>query len=243
VLHVSKGLGFPGGVAPGFDASHLAASQTRFSGIAMGGNFVDLLTGKPGVVAGGSFTAGIGGIIGPYSYSTTSALVSKFSGKPATVDTAVTFGAIAMFTSIAASPTYLFNSSDSSGSGVGLAISSAGVLSIGIAGIATIASAITLSPNISYFLAASANRNGAGAYDYAFVAQRLDNGQCFRTSGTSGAISAPVASTGAYDCGGRASTTAPNAQLSAMMYSTNFTPVAALQMWVDPWSFWYPDRD
>src|SRR4051812_30138987 len=80
------------GIAPGFDPSHVAAQNIRFSGAAASNGFASILTGAPSSLLGVP-TNKIIGLIGPTRVYT-SVQGDRFTGQNPALDDACTLGAI-----------------------------------------------------------------------------------------------------------------------------------------------------
>lgn len=229
-------LAFPAGVAPGFDPTHIAGAGVRFSGIALAGNFINLLNGARGAITG-SPTGAIDGVIGPATnYPTAgSTAQSTFSGNAATNDTSSTIAAIVRFPATGATFQGIF-ANGSNAAGINLGLKTPGALvQLTMFGVVARDSAIVISPNIPYFIAAS--QNGSTIINY--VAARLDNGVVVTSTSASGT---PTAPNGTFVIGnGPAGSTPASGNIAAVMYSNKYTSMQQLLAWAaDPWSFWYP---
>lgn len=229
---------FPG-TNPGFDPEHPCAAQTRLSAVAMGGNFVDLTTGRPGSITG-SPTNSVG-LIGPRIGFPGSTDVVTFSGKPTSSFPNYTFGCIVAFDVVNAANQFLISSSNS-GVGARLSIANAGgsKLSIGINGLSALTAAqIPIVANTPYALFGSLAWVSPNVLFNA-VAVNLTNGIVLSQS-SSVASGAPGTDSGTCGIGNRGSALHAQGRIAAAMYSTGFMPMASLLQWAaDPWSFWYP---
>lgn len=232
-------LAFPG-TKPGFDPSHIAAAQTRLSAAAMGGNFVDLTTGKSGAITG-SPTNSIG-LIGPRIGFPGSTDLVTFSGKPTASFPNYTFGCVVAFDVVNVTNQFLISSSNG-GTGVRLSIVNAGgsKLSIGINSLGGFnATQIPIAVNTPYALFGSLAWVSPNALCNA-VAVNLTNGVVLSQSSSVAAGGAPGADSGTCSIGNRGSSLHAQGRIAAAMYSTEFTPISSLLQWAaDPWSFWYP---
>lgn len=228
-------LGFPGGVLPGFDPSHVAAKGTIFSGVASGSGFVDILRGKPGTITG-TPTASIDGRMGPNTLFLGGTDECSFTGYPTTNFTSVTLAAIVNYNG-AGNPYNTAVETASNGGGWFLAHTGS-VIRAAAQSVAFIDSTIAIPPaNVPFFYAFSTNGVTAN-----FVLVRLDTGQIFSQGGVTSA--SPSAPNGTTLVGG-ADTTNRQASggVATAMFNTRFMSVPELRAWAqDPWAYWYPRR-
>lgn len=236
-------LAFPCGLVPGFDPSHSASRNCRFSVVNIGSGAVNLLNGKPGVVT--NFAQTIDGIIGPAQISTTSGgsqCFYTFSGGPTAPETQITFACIIR----AGAP--LFNSTILANNEVGAFNAGAYFHSNNLnwemdvppSGLGS--ANFVLTQGVPYFLGGSIDNSG----NYTTIAVRMDTGQVvFTSSGVAAHGIAATATTGHFYVG-----SFENAgsgflgSIAAAMYSGCFLSLPQWQQWAaDPWSFWYPDVD
>lgn len=230
ILRRNTPFSFPAGRNPGIDLSHIAAGIPRFSGIASGnGSFINLMTGAPGTVAG-TPTAVSDGYLGRATNFATSTDAVTFSGNPAVLDSVVTFGAIALFTSITGNQG-IFNSATVGADGWLFYVSNQLTL---FANNSTVSSGTNLVGNIPYFLICSTNSSVTN-----FLWMRLDNG-VVSTATTSSLTS--LTSNGTYKVASDNFGNATNSRLAAVMFSAGiFMSISQMLQWAqDPWSYWYP---
>lgn len=241
-------IAFPVGVAPGFDPSHIAARSATLCAVASGGNFVDMLTGKPGTITGAP-TANISGIIGPnvkFGGGTDNVAIAgkRFYGANA-APLADTMAAIVIMNSAAAQQAFLSLAT----SGVGASYSWLGTMGVNTisaifkAGNPGLASTWAGSVSVPLFVATSQNLSAASAATQTanIVVCRLDTGQMY--ANTASQTGSGVGSRdGTYNIGSRGAASVPStANIAAAMASDAFLPLALLTQWAaDPWSFWYP---
>jgi len=230
-----RGLAYPAGFAPGFDPSHPAAGpKARFSGIALGGNFVSLFRGNSGSTSG-TLIAGIDGRIGPLTKFTGTGPSSTFSGQSAVNETSWTIGAI-FISNGPGSDVYFCTSSAAGGGQVYLntnVTTTFGITASGGGGSAT--SGIAAVSGVPYFVAGSVNSSASN-----FVVKRLDTGQIF-TAQSSGITTATP--NGTYMVGSRAALDNNSCAkgLAAVMATAQFCSLQQLLIWAaDHCSFWYP---
>jgi hypothetical protein len=247
ILPRSNFLAYPAGVAPGFDPTHVAANNCRFSGITVPGNYFSLFSGKAGQLPAQPLAnIGIDGYIGCFAQCSQlgGGQGVVFSGFPATDDKLVTFGAICIQTDTSAQRAIIRNANaGTTGSFLSMPNSVGGFLCIRASTPnITLTSNITPIANVPYFVGASANWNTGAAN---FVLLRLDTGSIL-TSSITGSSGDPTAGDGQYSVGDYSSggTSSPShAKIAAAMYANQFMSSAQLLQWAaNPWSFWYPRR-
>lgn len=239
---------FPCGVSPGFDPSHIVAANTRFSGVAMGGNFVDLLTGRLGSVTGAP-TANIREIIGPnVKFGGGTDNISITGKKSFGADAAPlgdTLAAIVILNSSASQQALLALGTSGTDTGYSY-LSTTGanaIFGIGHQG-ATLLAASSWAGTllVPIFIAASQSLSASvGATQTAnLVAVRLDTGQTFANTASNSGYTAGSRN-GTYNIGSRGASSLPStANVAALMSSDRFAALSELLVWAaDPWSFWY----
>jgi hypothetical protein len=227
---------FPG-TQPGFNPSHPAAAKPLFSGVSMGGNFINLGIGAGGGARGtivGSPTPKILPSIGLATLFVASASV-QFSF-PATNFTNYTIAAIVNWLGTnAASQDIAGNDTSSGGVGTDLGLSSTGVVSVRLNAVSVASTLPALVANASYLIAASGTSASGANMMYA----RLDTGQIFSqfvSSGTSTTANGTLTIGNVGDA-----SRFFNGSIATAMYSNSFLSLAQLTQWAaDPWSFWYP---
>jgi hypothetical protein len=233
----SYGLAYPAGVAPGFDPTHIASTNTLFSAAVLGGNHVNILNGKPGVITG-SPTPKILGALGP-SVNYPVGGKSVFATAIATNYAEMTMAAFVQFdtATAAAIRDVIGNSITSTSSGYRFGASSAANFLWTIAGAST-ASSIPVVANVPYFIATSIKSATRGNV----AVCRLDTGQIF-TDTAATATTAVVGGTN-YTVGNRDDTIRGTVgAVGPVMMSDVFLSVQQLAFWAaDPWSFWYPQK-
>jgi hypothetical protein len=224
-------LSFPGGRKPGFDQTHPAANKIRFSGIASNGNFINLLRGIKGTVAG-SPTASITRNGPAVNFLATTANIT-FTNNPSVNDTSVTIAGIITFAAITTFQ-YFFETATVSG-GWKFGTQSAKKLDLTQEGVAEYEGTQILVAGVPYFAAVSAAPSSA----INFVTTNLTNGQIITS--TVANTTNPTAGTATYTVGNDRSTEFCNGALSAVMFSGVYLPMSILIQWAQrPWDFWYP---
>lgn len=233
-------LAFPAGRAPGFDPTHVASRSCSpnfgFSGIASGGGFVDLLTGRAGTQAGAPAGVCFGGT-GPAITFTGVTDAITFTGKNVGAFSSGTIAGIVQFNSIGANYQSVFEL-NSAGANLGL-LALRGVNHVlTIFTVADAPSTILPLAGVPYFLAASLL--GGSMINYivrnlatgALITQVVATGLSF--AGTTG---------GVYKVGNNAAQQTLGG-VAAAMFNRTFMSMAELIQWsADPWSFWYPVDD
>lgn len=224
-----SGFPYPAGATPGFDPSHIAAAQTRFSAVCYGANFISLLNASTGVVTASPTTSLIG-LIGRVTIFTATAVLS-FSNQSTNNDATATFAAILVPNNNFASQT-IFSTSNNGTTGIdfGVASDKARISSGGVAGSGSVA----ITSGIPIFLAANFNNGTVN-----FVIANLATG-IIRTDTSSGS-GGPTAPNGTYLIGnGSGGTTPQQTGIAAVMFSARYMPTYQLLQWAaNPWSFWY----
>jgi hypothetical protein len=231
----SHGLEFPQGYAPGFDSGHSAARNPRYSGIATGNAFVNLLSGKASVVTG-AITAGKD-VIGPVAVSPASG--TAYNSIPNSfADTTPSGATVAGIFTIQSSPA---NSNLLIGTNVTNAITAiylsfTSLIFAVFYNNVTVSSGFVPALNTPYFYAASIN-SGVGVN---FVLVNLHTGQ---TKSINVAQATAIGTQGAvnYCIGGNTNGTNGGLSVAAAMYSSTYLSMSQMLVWAqDPWGFWYP---
>lgn len=232
-------LAYPVGVAPGFDASHPAAGgigpEHGFSGTAMAGGFVSLLSGAV-ATKGGAPVPGLNATIGPDVVFSNAAHQYTLAGQSTASDAAYTCGGIFYVTTFS-NNNYLFVNS-STNAGCTLRFTSTGQVVLIFVGQGNgVTSTFTLSASTPYFVAGS---RGATTGD--IIAVNLITGQVSTFSATVTTTS-PSAVNGTYTIGNNAGSQINFAGgIAAVMYAPQRISLATMLQWAaDPWAFWYPD--
>lgn len=240
---------YPAGASPGFDPTHIAANSCTLAAIASAGSFIDLLTGKPGTVAG-TPTAAMHGVIGPCvkfnGGSDNVAISGKKTYSTTTAPLNVTLAAIILLNASAAAEAFLSlgtSGVDASYTYFGTSGASATPIAIGNQGLANVSVAWTASLSVPFFVAASQSLSAtSGATQTGnLILTRLDTGQTYTGTGSNGSYTTGSRN-GTYNIGSRGASNIPaTANIAAVMASDNFLSLAALRQWAsDPWAFWYP---
>lgn len=229
---------FPGTSAR-FDPSHIAANSVLFSGVSLGGTFINVLRGRGPTTTNGTPAPVIVSPIGSGMRYSASGDYHLFSGNPTGIESICTIAGIFMVTgTITAGSHFLFESGSGSRA-VGLYWNNLGRVFFNRYGLTdTSSSAInTVTAGVPYFVCASSD----GATQTNFLLQRLDTGAV--SSEQVATASAPGSGNGTYIIGNSANLAAetPAGPIAAVMFSRALTSVAAMQQWArDPWAFWYP---
>ena len=225
-------LAFPGR-APGFDTTHRAAygisNGYGFSGIALNGNFINLLSGKPGVIAG-TVTGSIDGLFGPVCTFSASGSQITFPGQSTKTNTVVTMACIARGYTGNYAGIFL---TGSNGNGWGIQNNSTSVWGIQTPSNNNISGPV-ISNGTPYFFAASGSYAAQN-----FVVVNLATGKILTTvSNTSTSSSQP---NGTYWVGTQGNGLEWNAGVAAVMFAPSFMSLPALLQWAQrPWDFGYP---
>lgn len=227
-------LGFPGGVRPGVDPTHVLSRGCWFSGVAYGSNFLNLLSGGLGSNTGSP--ASVLDSAGPATQYT-STTKSSFSGPAASAT-----GTIACIVK----KTVAFNGTnewicDFGGSTVGYGLAALNGTPLLFDNV-SISSGLTMSVGVPYLYIGSWIDTSSTTVTVNFVLVDLTTGRI-----TSATVSSSTSAHGPSTLfiGNRNDGIRPWAgNLYALCASTAFFSVSGLlQIAVDPWSFWYPRRD
>ena len=234
-------LVYPGSTRAGFNPNHLAVGKgiVRYSGVAAGANFANLLTAKVPTI-NGTITATIDGTLGRTMTNTTASSYLSCPGVNDTSPGAVTFGGIVTPIGLAALFGVMFSNNNGSGTNADTWFyftSGAIVPTLFVQG-GGVQAGITLTAGVPYFIVMSTQGTILNS-----LVLNLRTGNVLTTSSSiSKTIGTPTAST--YNIGGTAgaSNRYMNASLAAIMYSVNnFLSIPQLQAWAAaPWDFWYP---
>lgn len=239
------GLEYPIGATPRFDPAHLAASNTLFSGIASGPNFVNTLTGQPGTPNGGvnAPSANQQGIIGPSIYIPNNGNITF--PYQATAWAAQTMAAIVAFDSATSGSVRNIMSTSASGlTGMLLAVNTGGAnttwsYEIGGTLSACTGSTLQAAPIIAgmpYFWAVSI----ANGLPVNTVLVQLGTGRVSILS-IANALSFNAGDATIYIGNRGTNTRQAIGKIAAAMHANNYLSIPQLLQWAsDPWSFWYP---
>jgi hypothetical protein len=235
LLRIRNKLVFPGGRAPGFDPTQIAAASTTplLSAVTgRNGNFINAQSGVAGAVTGAP-AFGLDSYIGPALAFTSTARTAFASSLTTAANLGVTFGVICSTPSSFAANAAFFE--DPTGYIPGAA-SGTIFLSFDTGGGTDINFGITLSVSTPYFIAMTANN----AVSYAYVVN-LRTGKT--VSVTKGANTTPSAGT-QFCIGNYHGGTLPwGGKIAAIAWMRGLMGLPALEAWAaDPWSYWYPPR-
>jgi hypothetical protein len=233
-------LGIPGR-RPGFDPSHPAAQNIRYSGVANGANFISLLNGKPGTPSiSGSV---LDGQIGPAATIAT----TTGGGNNITVagggsaPSVATIACIFKFNGTSAGNYQGLLGTFASGFGWWIGIENA-VQNITVSSggtSSTTAFTPVLSVGVPYFVAVSSSLTGGN-----LVVVNLATGAIQSQTVTYGSSLSAAGGEAPYVLGTTFTFAAANGldgSMAAAMYSAQFMSLSQLQQWAqDPWAFWYP---
>ncbi len=233
LLAPPSNLEFPAYRAPGFDPTHPASPGLFYSGIAVSGSFVNLLTGAPA-----SITGTVSAIMTPQGpgarcVTTLSGLVAA---TPASVAaSAITFGAIITLTASIATGVFLQINGGSSSY-----LYQASRVLFMAAGGSTFSSGVTLALNVPYFVAVSYNGSTAR-----WVVANLNTGQITQATTSATHTIGTLGGSTTFVSGGTSGAYFMDGQINAGMCAlNNWLSAAQLLAWAaDPWAFWYPDDD
>lgn len=230
-LYSRPRLGYPAGYRMGFDPSHPLSQNCVFSGVALAGGFVSLLSGAKGA-EGGSPTNGIGGLIGPYSAYTANAN-HTFSLGVSAIGSNFTAAAILQCPATTGSPQYAFNNAAAGNTGFGFNLTFSGFGLVSGNGSQT--AVLPLVVGRYYCVIASIN---ASVMNIAAV--DLLSGQTY--NGTSATVGGTPTGDGTLYLGNRGLNSRQlNGPLSSLVISNVFLSLPQmLQLLQNPWAPWYP---
>lgn len=231
-------LAYPAGVKPGFDPAHLAArgmqSAYGLAGVASGGNFIDLLSGRPGTIIGS--ISPVIDTIGPCTLQTTQSGAPRitFSAKAAVASHTVTVAAIFRIMNGSTGTHGIF--SDNTGGNCWIFSTSSFNAGLWIGGAGPyVISGATLTVGVPYFVAISSNKLTNN-----YVIVNLDTGAT--RSGTFAMTGSLSASSGTYVLA-KQSAEPMLGNVAAVMFSPSLLSLDQLRQWAkEPWAFWYPRR-
>lgn len=226
-------LAYPGRGA-GFDPSHPIAGNIRFSGVARGNSFINLLNGHAGALNNGNTTAKIFGGLGPTMNSANPAGAtnagSYFSTSGLAVPASTTIACIFQVT-ITGQYHGLFDADPSGFAGWLFGIRNTYEIYDGTQGIG-----VLVPPSgVPLFVVISVIGTTA-----TLVETNLSTGAIRSELIT---VVAPGGSESTYTVGdsGFGGGNAFNGGIAAAMYSSKGYKLPALRQWAqDPWAFWYP---
>jgi hypothetical protein len=233
---------FPAGVAPGMNQSHPVSGQPWISAVAnLGGNFTNLLGGKPGTIIGAP-TGFLDPVIGPsVKFNGASTDQIEFSGFSARNPIGgFTYGCIFVMDSIPTVTAALHSTANANTSN-SLLVSTAPVLFPETAG-AFPTAGYALAVGVPYFAAFSNYANGANSIDG--IIRNLATGKVVATQAALASVGAS-AGDGTFNIGNHtAAVAAFPGHIAAYMYSFNFGNMLSfntLLKWSEnPWAYWYP---
>lgn len=228
-------LGYPAGVSAKVDQSALNGA-VRLSAVAKGRTFLNLLTGAGAVIQGANQTSLFDSKVWELTCVQNFGGGTTISGASTAIDSDATFAAIFKSATIAGTQLLLTGTNNTNGYDFGVDASShPQVTWVGL--ISAVASNITLSSNVPYFLAISVT-SAANKVEYLVV--NLLTGAVFRDTSTA-YTPGPNASSGTYTIGNRNVSNTNGA--AAILFASGGAPKGLLSKWSDdPWSFWYPRR-
>lgn len=234
-------LAYPAEARPGFDPTHPAAQNIRFSGVANSG-FINLLSGAAGT-KNSTPTATIDGNLGLTQSITGNTQSFTFASQPTTNDLSFTFAGLLRYTTTPAGNFFLFGtSSAASGVEFGLTTPTSIGLSFPGGGSGPGVTVGTLAINVPYFLAVSGSIVGANCIANG-VLTNMATGQLVAATGTISSTG-PIAPNGTYVVGnGEGNFKQAHGNLAAIMFGAELLSLKQLAQWAArPWDFWYPPK-
>lgn len=221
------------GKAPGINPAHPMANKLRFSGVALPGNFLNLMSGMPGTLSGAP-TYGMNANIGTVMKCGNSVSAS-FTGRSTVADDEATIAGIAININSTATVRTIFGTSSANngfrfiqGSGDLLTMVAGGVIAI---------TGHALAEDAPFLLMASWS---TAKSEVRFLSKNLQTGKVIVSSTAHG--STPVAPNGTYIVGNSNFSSEQHTHgVAAVMFSAKFNPAERLREFAnDPWAFWYP---
>lgn len=237
-------LGFPGGVLPGFDPTHVALSGglCLFSGVAWGATFANILSGTLAGTLTGSPTAklfeGIGPAFGTISGGNQSA---EFVGSYASSVTTLTLAGIFQQSTFQNSGSMVATSNAAGTSAAFIRQSSSGAINPVFGATSPGSTTFVCPTDVPYFLAVSMLATNPTIGNFVLV--NLATGQITYETHNFANSSSQVPTN--YWIGANPQRLFSAEQYTAAaMIATTFLSRERLLAWAaDPWSFWYPRRD
>lgn len=232
-IRFNNPLAFPGG-NPGYNPKHLASGPlVRYSGVASGSNFINLLNGSPCSVVGSSLS----GAITPQGPAVANAAsASGYLTTPSTPETLTgcTFAAIYTPASTSGNAIIFSNNGTTQNSSTTFFGNLSGLAKISF-GASANGSGIVLVAGTPYFIAGSLS-----LIAYNVVSLNLFTGQIQKDTGPLSAVSATTINS-TYLLAGNNFSQSMAGDLSALMYSVGILNMPQQLEWVAaPWDFWYP---
>lgn len=227
-------LSYPGG-NPGFDAAHLAAPQTVFSGVASAGGFFCF----KGPIGKGTLNSTVAqqvkGILGPtLNLSTTTSCVD-FTAPNVSSPKGITIAAIFSFSTLNGAGQNIFAWTDGSFNGLTFFLENTNNQLGCFSGGSSVLGSFTIAANTPYFAVAS---NSAGGLK--ILLKNLQTGKVQTAS--LGAVTIANTTSGQFIVGAQEGNAAGIVgNMAAAMCAQSYLSMAQIQQWaLDPWSFWYP---
>lgn len=236
-------LAYPAGATPGLDPSHVAlrnAPIVRFTGVAMGGSFVEIQQGQPGTLQGAA-TATFSGLTGPAVRCTANGDYVSFAGLTRAITTTeqtLTLAGIFRYVSNAVRSGVLCTSTLlNTGYGFGSFNSTPFIIGPGNSE-RTFAGLGNFVAGNSYFFVVS---NTSGGTTFA-LSRDLTTGRVTTTSAA--AVTGLFPTNGTYGVGSSPSLGAASNGVGAIAAACHINKQIGLpemlQWSEDPWAFWYP---
>jgi hypothetical protein len=231
-------LGYPGR-SPGFDGSHPASVNARFSAIAGSSNFITILSLRKATLTSQAPTFGIDGALGPcgiFASGGNATSACNFAGQFAGTDLSGTVAAIIRLSSLGAINAIFSSNQTNSTNGYYLSVSTTGQIQMNLPGFVTANSGASyVTAGVPYFIAGSSITGHSN-----FVSLNLNTGQ-IKTTATTGTYTA-AAGNGTMQIGcNRENSQVAVGNIAAAMYSGTLLTIQQLIQWAqDPWAFWYP---
>lgn len=226
-------LAYPAGVPAGFDPSHPAAKNCQisggFSGVAQGGNIVNLLNGKVGTISG-SPTNVLNSVIGPSTkFTGNSDNVTFAEVAPAAGALPITMAAVFVPTAFTQSFQHIMITDATSGNMIGTNTTPTFLIQN-----AAVSGAPVPIANVPYFFATSFDTvNGS------WVIRRLDTGQIY--AGVLGVDPSLTFSTTLYIGNRNVASRQLQGEISELMLCPSKLSQGVLLWWAQrPHSFWHP---
>jgi hypothetical protein len=243
-LQISQNrLGYPGR-SPGFDGSHPASVNARFSAIAGSSNFLTTFALSKATLGATAPTFGLDGALGPCGIFTSAVNPlsgCNFSGQFAGLDLVATSAAIIRLSNLTAFNAIFSSNQNNNTNGYLLTVSPSGEPQFQLPGFVAAPTNSTDFPNfvtvgVPYFIVVSVVSGRVN-----LLSLNLNTGQIKTATQTGNAYTA-AAGNGTMGIGvNHENAYVAVGNIAAVMYSGTFLTLPQMTQWAqDPWAFWYP---
>lgn len=230
--------GTPAGVNFNHPASGKSPKTLRFSGVAMGKDFIRLNRALLKGTVNATISGGIDGVIGPYIRNANTTGSVTFSGNSTVAPTSICIACIFIIGNTANNGILVYTTGTSTTCPMLWVTGTKLELTTGTGSIHA-TSNIVLTSNVPYFAVASYPINSAGNINFAVT--NLQTGQ-ISTAAVANTFAA-TAPNGTIVINGDTLGDASDAYIAAAMVSLAGLNPSEVKAWAqDPWSFWYPPK-